>query len=123
MKITQILYVEKIEPVIPFWVGRLAFEKTVEVPGSDGLQFIIIQKGDAELMFQTISGMQGDIPEIAHLARPGIGTFIEVDDFEDLLKRIEGADIVKPERTTFYGMREILVREPGGNIVCFAARV
>jgi len=27
-----------------------------------------------------------------------------------------------PERKTFYGMREISVREPGGHIVCFAAK-
>ncbi len=45
MKITPVLFVNTIEPVIPFWVGRLGFEKTVEVPNGDGLAFIILQKG------------------------------------------------------------------------------
>ena len=123
MKITQILYVDKIETSIPFWVDRLGFEKTIEVPEGDALGFIIIQKGTAELMFQTYAGVEKDMPQIADLARPGAGTFIEVDDFDDLLKHMEGADIVMPERKTFYEMREILVREPGGNIICFAGRI
>lgn len=123
MKITPVLFVERIEPVIPFWVGRLGFEKTVEVPDGDGLGFVIFQKGDAELMFQTRASVEQDLPQMAHLATPRGGTFIEVEDFDDLLKRVEGAEILMPERTTFYGMREILVREPGGNVICFAAKV
>ena len=123
MKITPVLFVEKIEPTIPFWVERLGFEKTVEVPNGDGLGFVIFQKGAAELMFQTRASVEKDLPQIAHLATPRGGTFIEVDDFDNVLKRMEGADVIMPERTTFYGMREILVREPGGNIICFAGRV
>jgi hypothetical protein len=45
-----------------------------------------------------------------------------VESFSDALERVKGADVLVPERTTFYGMREIWVREPGGNVVGFAAR-
>lgn len=31
-----------------------------------------------------------------------------------------GAEIVLPRRTTFYGMKEIGVREPGGHCIIFA---
>lgn len=123
MKITPVLFVEKIEPAIPFWVDRLGFEKTVEVPDSDGLGFVIFQKGDAELMFQTRASVEKDLPQLAPLATPRAGTFIEVGDFDDVLKRLQGAEVIMAERKTFYGMREILVREPGGNIICFAGRV
>ncbi len=34
----------------------------------------------------------------------------------------QNVEVAMPERKTFYGMREIVVREPGGNLVCFAAR-
>jgi hypothetical protein len=44
-----------------------------------------------------------------------------VGDFEDTLKRLEGYPIAMPERTTFYGMREIGVRDPNGQIAIFAA--
>lgn len=123
MKITPVLIVDKIEPVLPFWVDRLGFEKTVEVPNGDGLAFVIFQHGTAELMFQTQASAEKDVPQIAGQLKPRPGTFIEVDDFDDLLKRVEGLEVVMPERTTFYGMREIMVREPGGNIICFAAKV
>jgi uncharacterized glyoxalase superfamily protein PhnB len=123
MKITPVLIVDKIEPILPFWVDRLGFEKTVEVPNGDGLAFVIFQHGTAELMFQTQASAERDVPQIAGQLKPRPGTFIEVDDFDDLLKRVEGLEVVMPERTTFYGMREIMVREPGGNIICFAAKV
>ncbi len=123
MKITPVLFCDKIEPTIPFWTERLGFEKTVEVPGEEGIEFVIFQHGGVELMFQTRASVAKDVPQIAAEACPRPGTFIEVDDFDDVLKRMEGADVVMPERTTFYGMREILVREPGGNVICFAAKI
>jgi len=49
--------------------------------------------------------------------------YIEVDSFTDALERIKGAEILVPQRETFYGMREIYVREPEGQIVGFAARI
>jgi uncharacterized glyoxalase superfamily protein PhnB len=122
MKITPVLIVEKIEPLLPFWLDRLGFEKTVEVPNGDGLAFVIFQHGTAELMFQTLASAEKDVPQVAGQLGPRPGTFIEVDDFDDLLKRVEGLEVIMQERTTFYGMREIMVREPGGNIVCFAGR-
>lgn len=124
MKITPILFVDEIEPSLEFWAGRLGFEKTVEVPEGDKLGFVILQKGDAELMMQTRASVEKDVPALADLTRRGtqVGVYIEVPDFEDLLKRLGGAQVVMPERKTFYGMREIAVREPGGNVVCFAAR-
>jgi hypothetical protein len=48
--------------------------------------------------------------------------FIEVDDLDPILTAVRGCDIAVPERTTFYGMREIGVRAPGGFLVVFAAR-
>lgn len=35
-------------------------------------------------------------------------------DFKDIVKKLEGAEIVMPVRKTFYGMNEIAVHEPGG---------
>jgi len=50
------------------------------------------------------------------------GLFIEIEDFDDIVKRLNGYPIALQERTTFYGMREIGVREPNGHTVIFAAR-
>jgi hypothetical protein len=122
MKITPVLYMDRIEPSLEVWVDRLGFDKTVEVPGGDALAFVILKHGEAELMLQTRASLAADLPALAEYARPVCGVFIEVDDFADLLRRVDGMEVVVPVRTTFYGMQEIVVREPGGNLVCFAAR-
>lgn len=123
MKITTVLYMEAIEPALAFWVDRLGFAKTVEVPEGDHLGFVILQYGSAELMLQTRESVAKDMPQILELAVPRGGVFVEVDDFDDVVRRTAGLDVVMPERKTFYGMREIMVREPGGNLICFAGKL
>ena len=124
MKITPILYVDRIEPCLSFWVDRLGFEKTVEVPDGDHLGFAILKKGNAEVMLQTVDGAQEDAGLAADFATTSkCMLFVEVDDFEDAVKRTAGVEVIVPIRDTFYGMREIAVREPGGNLICFAAPI
>ena len=124
MKITAVLIVEEIEKSLKFWVDRMGFEKTVDVPEGDRLGFVILVRDGAELMMQTISSVQRDEPRFAP-ERPetkGCGLFVEVSDFEDVKRRLQGYPIVMQERVTFYGMREIGVAEPNGHTVIFAAK-
>jgi len=37
----------------PFWVDRLGFTKTIEVPDGNRLAFVAFQKGATEVMYQT----------------------------------------------------------------------
>ena len=123
MKITAVLMVESIEKSLPFWVDRMGFTKTVDVPEGDVLGFAILVKDGAELMLQTIESVRKDAPQfVPQGGAYNTGLFIEVDDFADTLKRLAGYPIALEERVTFYGMREIGVREPGGHIIVFAAR-
>jgi uncharacterized glyoxalase superfamily protein PhnB len=123
MKITSVLLVQEIEKSLPFWVQRMGFEKTVEVPEGDRLGFAILARGGAELMLQTMESVRKDVPQFVPASGTSVAAlFIEVDDFADTLRRLEGYTIALPERTTFYGMREIGVIEPGGHTVMFAAR-
>ena len=120
MQITANLIVEAIEPCLPFWVDRLGFEKIAEVPEGDRLGFVILKKGDVELMYQTRESVQKDMPALVDTPMGGALLFIEVDDLDAVERALEGADVVFPRRTTFYGAQEIGVREPGGNAVTFA---
>ena len=124
MKITPILFVDAIEPSLEFWVGRLKFEKTAEAPEGDKLGFVILKKGDSEIMLQTRESIKKDVSA----ASPALLSmtsclYIEVDNFSEALARIQGAEVLVPQRDTFYGMREIFVREPEGQIIGFAARI
>ena len=125
MKITPVLQVEEIEKSLPFWVDQLGFQKTVEVLDGDRLGFVILQKRDAELMLQTEASVKKDLGDLAAQAGaplPPTALYIEVADFPDTLQRLGNAPVIVPVRTTFYGMKEIVVREPGGHIACFAAK-
>jgi len=119
-KLTPILTVDEIEPCLPFWVDRLGFTKTTEVPHEDRLGFVILEKAGIEVMYQTMASVTADLPALASLPRGGSILFIEVDDIDAIQAAMAGADIVVPRRSTFYGAEEIFVREPGGHIVGFA---
>jgi uncharacterized glyoxalase superfamily protein PhnB len=122
MKITALIYAPEIEPALKFWVDQLGFTKTVEVPEGNKLGFVILVKGGAELMIQSTASIEKDNRAMAEYARPAACLYVEVSDFDDLLKRLGSTPVVVPVRITFYGMKEIGVREPGGNIVLFAAK-
>jgi hypothetical protein len=126
MKITANLFVQSIEEALPFWIGRLGFTKTTEVPEGDRIGFVILNRGEAELMLQSIPSLAKDIPAfVPDSPTSGQSLFIEVDpiDFTNILKSLEGYPIAMPERTTFYGMKEIGVKAPDGHIVILAAKV
>jgi len=121
MKITAVLIVEKVESSLEFWVGRMGFQKTVDVPEGDGIGFAMLEKDGAELMLQSLTSVLKDEPKFA---KPGhAALFIEVADLEDVKKRLEGYPLAMEERTTFYGMKEVGVFEPGGHTVIFAAKI
>jgi uncharacterized glyoxalase superfamily protein PhnB len=123
MKLIPVLYVEAIEPCLGFWVDRLGFEKTVEVPEGSRLGFVILVKDNAEVMLQTYESGEKDVPALASDFRKSANfLFLEVSNLDEIATELDKATIVMPLRTTFYGMREIAVREPGGHVVCFAQR-
>jgi len=125
MKVTPVLIVEEIEKSLPFWIDRMGFEKTAEVPEGDRAGFVILVRDGAELMMQTIESVRKDEPAFAPdgPVTRGCGMFFEVEDFEDVRKRLAGYPIVMQERVTFYNMREIGVSEPSGHTVVFAAKI
>ena len=75
-------------------------------------------------MLQTKESVRKDEPKFAVGTESRIALlFVEVNDFEDVLRRLRGYPIAMDERTTFYGMREIGVFDPAGHIIVFAKRV
>lgn len=119
-KVTPVLYVEEIEPALPFWMDRLGFEKTTEVPHGDRLGFVILQRGGVEIMYQTRDSVLDDLPDLSTIPTGGSMLFVEVDDLDAVERALEGIPPVTPRRKTFYGSEELVVREPAGNVVNFA---
>jgi len=117
---TPVLMVEEIDAVLPFWVDRLGFEQTTEVPHDGRLGFVILKHGAVEIMYQSRASVAADVAPIAEAPMGGTFLFIEVEDLDAVARRLEGIEAVVPRRTTFYGADELVVREPAGNYVTFA---
>jgi uncharacterized glyoxalase superfamily protein PhnB len=120
-RITPVLLVKEIEPLLPFWTERLGFQKTVEVPDGSKLGFVAFQSGNAEVMYQTYASVAKDAPkDMAEAPKGPTYLYMEVDNLDAVLARTKGLKVVMPERTAFYGMREFSVEDPGGHFITFA---
>jgi hypothetical protein len=123
LKLTPNLIVPSIELCLPFWVTRLGFTKTVEVPLPDDaatLGFVILKRDSIELMLQSVASLAADVPPLAHAEYHSV-IYIEVPEIAPLRAALEGWPLVVPERHTFYGAHELIVTDPAGNHIFFAA--
>jgi hypothetical protein len=122
MKITPVLVVPAIEPLLPLWEA-LGFARTAEVPHGDRLGFVILARENAELMLQTVDSVRADEPRVLEGSTvPGAAAlFIEVDDLDAVIAKLPaGTDRFVERRTTPYGATETFIRDAAGNVVVFA---
>jgi uncharacterized glyoxalase superfamily protein PhnB len=121
-RITPVLLVNEIESILPFWIDRLGFTKTIEVPDGNKLGFVALEKGATEVMYQTYASVEKDAPPaMAAAARKGpTYLYMEVDNLDAVLAAMKDVQKVMPERTAFYGMREFAVEDPSGHFITFA---
>ena len=121
-KSTPILHVKRVESSLKFWTERFGFRKTIEVPEGDHLGFVALENDKVEIMYQTYSGMQADPANpLAKVVDQGPSfLFMEVPDIKASEQALKGADLVQPIHDTFYGSKEIVVKEPGGHFVIFS---
>ena len=120
-RVTALLLVDEIEPCLNFWVDRLGFTEAGEVPDGNKLAFVMLQKGTTEVMYQTYASVQKDDTQATKDMRKGpTFLYVEVDDLDAVIAALKGVPVVMPVRTTFYGAREIGVKDPAGHFVTFA---
>lgn len=118
-KITPNLVVASIEKALPFY-EKLGFEKKVEVPHEGKLGFVILEHGGTELMLQSRASIAADVAGLEKDAYRSM-LYVEVESLEKVRKVLAKVEKVVPERTTFYGAREIIVRDADGNVLAFAS--
>jgi uncharacterized glyoxalase superfamily protein PhnB len=118
-KLTPVLVVDQVEPCAAFWTGALGFQRTAEVPHEGETGFVMLQRDAVEIMYQSRASVAADLPSLAEGAHRTV-LYIEVGDLNAVEAAVAGAEVVQPRRISFYGMMEIGVREPGGNVVIFA---
>ena len=119
MKITPVLIVDAIEPLLPLWEA-IGFNRTAEVPHGDRLGFVILAAEGAEVMYQNVESVRADEPRALE-DRGASALFVEVADLDALAAKLpKGTNIIVPRRTTPYGATETFIRDAAGNTIIFA---
>jgi len=122
-EISPVFIVDAVEPTRAFFVERLGFIAVTDVVHGGALGFSMLRRDAVTIMVQSDAGLREDAGE-SYVSGPyKAWVYVRVDDVEALVPEIADADVVLPLRRTPYGMHEIGVREPGGNIVVFASRL
>jgi hypothetical protein len=121
LKMTPLLYVDQVENCLPFWIDGLGFEKVMGVEDEGKLLFALLRKGEQELMLNSRQLILRESPLVAEYARPNAPVYVDVDSLSSVRELARKYDIVVPEHKTSYGTNEIILREPGGNLVWFAS--
>jgi hypothetical protein len=120
-KLATILFVERIEPSLPFWTEALGFAVVHRLEHAGALGFAMLAKGDLEIHLQTRAITRRDAPELAGFAFPPANAlYFDVDDLDALEPKLAGLEVLRPRHQTFYGTTELYVREPGGHVIGFA---
>jgi len=69
-------------------------------------------------MYQTYASAEHDLPSISAAVRKGpTFLYLEVENLDAIKSAVKGAEVYLPERTTFYGAKEIGVKDPAGHFI------
>lgn len=133
--LTPNLMTENVNASIEFYCNRLGFtylngmlanseQVAAEYSAQTPLQWAMLSRGGAMLMLQERTSIAGDYPPFAKMPVAASAAFyLEVEDLDQLMSGLgDGVEIVVPDRTTFYGMRELWVRDNNGYVVTLAQK-
>lgn len=119
-RMTPILVVDSIEPVLLFWEA-LGFEPINPSRVDGNLIFIAFAKDGHEVHYQTLAHIEQQIPEATEMLSGSTSLlYLTVDDLDAVITALGAVEVVIPRRQTPWGADEIYVKEPGGHIIGFA---
>jgi uncharacterized glyoxalase superfamily protein PhnB len=124
-KATPVLVVDDVAPCAEFW-EKLGFIRTAEAPHGETLGFVMLDRGEVQLMYQSTESVKADNPAMGELLGGDgsrVALFVEVDDLDATERAVKGAPVLMQRRTTFYGTNEFGVQDPGGHAIIFAQQV
>jgi catechol 2,3-dioxygenase-like lactoylglutathione lyase family enzyme len=104
-KVVPMIHVPDVRATVD-WYESIGFNVNATYGNeSDGLSFAIVSFGDGEVMFS-----QGG--ETSTKRRREVDLYVYTDNVDDLYERLKKrVDVVEGPHNTFYGMRELIIRD------------
>jgi uncharacterized glyoxalase superfamily protein PhnB len=131
-KIIPNLMVSDMQRSLGFYCDLLGFTQNMAVTGdrkviTDGervgnIVFAMLVNDSAELMLQRRDSMMEDVPAFSPGCVPGgtITLYLRGEAVDELAAKLAGAvEVVKGPETSWYGMRELYIRDPDGYVLAF----
>lgn len=129
-KLTPNLMVEDVAQSVIFYRDLLGFEllmamrdeKPVEALPADGdkpLDWAMVQRDQVGFMFQQRQSLVEEMPVLEGCEiGASLTIYMELDGVDALYESLrDKADIIRPPQTTFYGRRELYLRDCSGYIL------
>lgn len=133
--LTPNLMTENVNETIQFYCDRLGFQFQMGLPLSTEkplrefspdipLQFAMINRNGTMLMLQSRASLAEECERFTNMPVAASTTFyLEMDDLDTVLAKLDDdVQIVVPERTTFYGMRELWILDNNGYVITLAKK-
>jgi uncharacterized glyoxalase superfamily protein PhnB len=88
------------------------------------LQYAMLNKDGAMIMFQHQQSLAEECEQFTDMPVAASATFyLEVENLDELLAGLgDDIDIALPERVTFYGMRELWIKDNNGYVITLAQK-
>ena len=82
--------------------------------------FAVLEWNGAQLMLQTVESLAEELPvfTVGQSPSPSGTVYLRGFDPELVSNRLTGDEIVKGPELSWYGMREMYVRDPDGHVIC-----
>lgn len=133
-KLWSNMMVADVNKTIGFYTDLLGFQHVMSVPmgseevlfqydSSKDLVYALIKNGDIELMLQEQASLRDNVPAFGgdKTIRSSAVLYFEVDDVATLATKLKKTcEVVRDLHNTFYGMREIYVKDLNGYVLGFA---
>ncbi len=85
--------------------------------------FAVLEWNGAQIMLQTVESLAAELPVFSagQSPHPAGTVYLRGFDPDSVAGRLSGDMIVKGPERTWYGMRELYIRDPDGHILCLGA--
>ncbi len=126
--------VADVNKAIDFYIEVLGFQHVMSVPmgseqvlfeyfPSQPLVYSLIKNGEVEIMLQEQKSLMENVPAFdeAQDIRSSAVLYFEVDDVVELAEKLkQHCSVVRDLHDTFYGMKEMYVKDLNGYVLGFA---
>jgi len=85
--------------------------------------FAVLEWDGAQLMLQTVGSLAGELSVFSSHQKPRPSGTVYLRGFnpDDTAGRFAEGEILKGPELTWYGMKELYVRDPDGHVICLGA--